>query len=202
MSVTAWKNCGTVANFDAGGTTWDNDDGTAISATRVQSNDNLFAAQLDSSIMGMGQSQWLHCTNFGFSSADIPNGSLISGFEVEVRQYRTVSAEPIATTSLKFIKANTLVGSDIGTSSDWATTEAAVVYGGSSELGGGIWLQGDVTSSQFGVGVKIVGQNTLLLVGDIYSFFIDQVRIRAYYSFATSQMAGILSVQGVSSVTF
>lgn len=202
MSVTAWKNCGTVANFDAGGTTWDNDDGTSISATRVESNDNLFAAQLDSSIMGMGQSQWLHCTNFGFSSADIPNGALVDGFEVEVSQYRTVSAEPIANTLIQFIKANVLVGVDVGSTLDWGTSESAVVYGGANQLGGDTWTQSDVTSSSFGVGVKIVGQNTLLLVSDIYSFFIDQVRVRAYYSFGQSKMTGVLTVQGISTVTF
>ena len=134
MAVTSYNNTGTVADDSGVGTlTWYADDSsTALSGSEVTSDDGTYAGVFSTNL---SVTHYLKCTNFGFTSGDIPSGSTINGFEIEVRQYRT-STPTVTSTLVKFVQGGTVSGNDIGTAADWATSETAVVYGSSTELGG------------------------------------------------------------------
>lgn len=200
MAVTSYLSCGTVVDDSGVGTlTWYADDSsTALSGSEVSSDNGVYAGVFPTSL---AVTHYLKCTNFGFTSGDVPVGSTINGFEIEVRQYRTTTPTT-ASTLVKFVKGGSVSGNDIGTASDWATSETAVVYGTSIELGGLSWTQSDVTASNFGCVISVSMSSTrdfpLLRV-----HLIDQVRIRVYYTPpGPPSMTGMSSITGISTITF
>ena len=179
MPTTSWKSTGTVANdLGVGSITWDtNDFFDPLVGTECSTDDNVYAGvQLGTS----STSVWLKATNFGFTSTDIPVGSTIDGFEVEVRQFKTGTIV-VASTVVKLVKAGTVSGNDFGNTTDWATSETAVVYGSSSQLGGLSWTQSDVTSSNFGVALSITNVSGFGLLSG-RNRLVDQIRMRVNYT--------------------
>lgn len=179
MAVTAWKAAGTAANdTSTGSVTWDSDDlFTPISGTEVTSDDNVYAGP---QLAGAGTTNWLKATNFGFTSTDIPVGSSIDGFEIEVRQFKSGSIV-VSSTTINLVKAGTVSGSNFGTAGDWATTETVVNYGSATQLGGLSWTQSDVVSSNFGVALSVINASSILPVG-ARNRFVDQIRMRVNYT--------------------
>lgn len=180
MAVTAWKSAGTCANDSSAGTLdwWqDYDVGTPLAGNELSSDNNIYATT------GYGSgatTQFLKATNFGFTTSDIPSGSSIDGFEIEVRQYKG-SSQAVISTLIKLVKANTIVGNDFGITADWATTETAVVYGNSTQLGGQSWTVSDVTASNFGMVLAATyGTSRLFPFGNFG--IVDQIRVRVYYT--------------------
>lgn len=197
MAVTSYKSCGTNADDSSVGTmAWVADDfSTPLSGTESSSNDDVFAGVITES---GGTSHYLKCTNFNFTSGDVPSGSTIDGFEIEVRQYRQ-STPLVINTNIRLVKAGSIVGSDIGVTADWNTSETAVVYGSSSQLGGVSWTQSDIVSSTFGCAISIVlGTSKFFITHD---YLIDQVRMRVYYTLGSSGVTGVASMTGVASIT-
>ena len=200
MAVTSYLSTGTCADDATVGTVvWAQDEfGTTLAGTEASSDNNVFAGVSPST--SIGTSHYLKCTNFGFTSGDIPSGSTINGFEVEVRQHRTAGPTIIAT-AVKFVKGGSVVGNDIGIAGDWATSETAVVYGSSTELGGQSWTQSDVTASNFGCVISITWNASRLVAG--FTHRVDQVRIRVYYTVpGNPTLTGVASMTGVVSITF
>lgn len=156
MAVTAWRTCGTAATVDETsdlGTAWSNVSNATGAADSVNST-SVFSAP------PIGTNNYLKCTNFGFSSSDIPYGSIILG--IEFRITRTSTTPGAVDTSVKTYKAGSISGSsdlaDTGTT--WPTSLTQATYGGASQLWGRSWVPSDIFSSGFGVGVaarKIVG---------------------------------------------
>lgn len=179
MSVTSWKTAGTVASNSSIGTiSWDSDDsGTALVGNEVSSDNGVYAGAINS---GGSVTYYLKSTNFGFTSGDVPIGASVDGLEIEVRQYR-VGSPNIASTLIKLVKSGSVVGNDIGTAVDWATTETPVSYGGSTELGGQTWTQSDVVASTFGCVFSATSASSRV-VSINRNLLIDQVRMRVYYS--------------------
>jgi hypothetical protein len=179
MPVTAWKSTGTVANdLGVGSITWDtNDFFDPVVGTECSTDDNVYAGvQLGTSTTSV----WLKATNFSFTSTDIPVGSTIDGFEVEIRQFKTGTIV-VSNTVVKLVKAGTVSGNDFGNTTDWATSETAVTYGSSTQLGGLSWTQSDVTSSNFGVALSITNAGGLGLLS-ARNRLVDQIRIRVNYT--------------------
>lgn len=200
MAVTSYLSTGTCADDATVGTlVWGQDEfGTTLAGTEASSNNDVFAGISPTSL---GVSHYLKCTNFGFTSSDIPSGSTIDGFEIEVRQHRT-SGPAITSTAVKFVKGGSIVGNDIGTAVDWDTTETAVVYGNSTQLGGQSWTQSDVTASNFGCVLSFTCASSRLVAG--FTHLVDQVRIRVYYTAPGGgpTMTGMSSVTGIATITF
>jgi hypothetical protein len=196
MAVTNYLSCGTCANDTGVGTlSWaSDDDAGALVGNEVSSNNDVYAGVQLGSIT---TTYYLKCTNFGFTSSDIPSGATINGFEIEVRQFRA-SIPTVTSTEVKLVKGGTVSGNDFGASVDWDTTETAVVYGSSTQLGGLSWTQSDVTSSNFGCAISVTSSSTRT-VSTIRSVLIDQVQIRVYYT--SNSITGISSITGIASIT-
>ena len=179
MAVTGWKSCGTVANDTGVGTLgWHlfNDAG-ALSGTEVSSDNGTYAGVYGNS---SATTNYLKCTNFGFTTSDIPSGSTIDGIEVEYRKYR-VGNPTVSATVVKLVKGGTIQGNDIAGDTDWATAETADVYGSSTEKGGLTIADTDVTASNFGAALSMTWAFTRLGgIGD--NGVVDQVRMRVYYT--------------------
>lgn len=182
MAVTSWFNCGTCADDSGMGTlVWYADDVlTALSGTECQSNDGTFAGVKGTSL---GATHYLKCTNFGITNTDVPSGATIDGLEIEVRELRNANPT-VASTVVRYVKGGSVVGNDIGVASDWPTSETAIAYGGSTQLGGQSWTDSDVTASNFGcvIGVNF---NAIRLVPTNRNILVDQVRMRVYYTPST-----------------
>lgn len=178
MAVTAWKTAGTVSNLTGVGTlAWVADDsGTALAGTEVSSDNNVYAGIIPATA---GVSNYLRATNFGFTSTDIPVGSSIDGFEIEVIQFRS-GTPVVVSTQVFLVKSSAVVGSNFGTTADWAVTETAVVYGSSTQLGGTSWSQSDVTSSGFGAALSVTLGAGIAPINRVQ--LVEQVRVRAYYT--------------------
>ena len=180
MAVTAWKTAGTCANdSSAGSLAWvaDFDLGDPLVGNELSSDDGNDA----NTGYGSGAtSNFLKATNFGFTTSDIPTGSSIDGFEVEVRQYRGTTAT-VVSTLIKLVKSGSIVGNDFGTTADWATAETAVIYGNATQLGGQSWNVSDVTASNFGMVLAYTSSTSRFFPFGNWAF-VDQVRIRVYYT--------------------
>lgn len=180
MAVTAWKSAGTCANDNSSGSLpWEADNlvPTALVGNELTSDNDVFAKTLFSS---GATSNFLKATNFGFTTSDVPTGSSIDGFEIEVRQYREATASVVSTV-IKLVKAGSIVGNDFGTSNDWATSEAVVVYGNSTQLGGQSWTVSDITSSSFGLVLAFNSGTSRTSPSGSWSF-VDQIRVRIFYT--------------------
>lgn len=200
MAVTSYLSTGTCADDSGVGTlTWYVDDlSTPLSGSELSSDNGVYAGVFSSSL---AVTHYLKCTNFGFTSGDVPSGSTINGFEIEVRQHRT-STPTTASTLVKFVKGGSVVGNDIGTAADWATSETAVVYGNSTELGGQSWTQSDVTASNFGCVISVTMSSTRAVPATLIHL-VEQVRIRVYYTApGNPTLTGVASMTGVASITF
>lgn len=196
MAVTSYKSCGTNVDDSGVGTIpWVADEfSTDLTGTESQSNDDVFAGIITETD---GISHYLKCTNFNFTSGDVPSGSTINGFEIEVRQYRQ-STPVVVSTEVRLVKAGAIVGSNIGVTADWNTSETAVVYGNSSQLGGVSWTQSDVVSSTFGCAISVILGSSKFFVA--WDYLIDQVQMRVYYTVG-SGITGVASMTGVASIT-
>ena len=86
MAVTSWRTAGTVINSDRGPTlpAWtfvlSGDPGQNSFEYRLAFSDNAYVFT-SFSTTAAAASDWLRCTNFGFS-AEIPTGATINGIEV------------------------------------------------------------------------------------------------------------------------
>lgn len=199
MAVTSYLSSGTCADDAGVGTVgWYADAfGTVLAGTEVSSNNDVYAGLNPANL---GVSHYLKCTNFGFTSSDIPSGSSINGFEIEVIQYRP-ALPTVSSTEVRFVKGGSVVGSDIGIAADWPTTETAVVYGNSTQLGGQSWTQSDVTSSNFGCVISVTWGTTRFV--STFTTLVEQVRMRVYYTLpGPPTITGLSSATGIATVTF
>jgi len=195
MAVTSYLSSGTCIDDSGVGTmVWGAATSSPLVGTEVATDDNVVAG-LQTPVSN-ATSHYLKCTNFGFTNGDIPPGSVINGFEIEVRE--TTAAAAVISTVVKFVKSDSVVGNNIGASGDWPGTETAIVYGSSTELGGTSWTQSDVVTNNFGCAISItIGSSRFL---PSFAYYIDQVRIRVYYTLS-SNITGVASMTGVASIT-
>lgn len=180
MAVTSWKTCGTCANnTGVGSAPWEADDeGGTLVGTEASSDNNVYAGV---KAQGSTVSHYLKCTNFGFSSGDVPSGATIDGIEVEIIRYRT-SDFVVASTAVLFCKGGTISGNNIGSAADWPTSEGTATYGSSSQLGGLSWTQSDIVASTFGCGISFTNATSRSPDGFSRTQLIEQVRMRVHYT--------------------
>jgi hypothetical protein len=180
MPTSSYKFAGTAASSAGGGAIdWHNDEfGTALSSNRLSANDNNYAVSLQSS---GADSYWLLATNYGDTTADVPSGATVDGFEFRHQRFRNTGTVTIVQTQVKLVKGGAVSGSDFGDSADWATSEETKVYGGASQLGGLSWTDAEARASDSGVAVKVTWGTVRLDTGGAN---VDSIERRVHYTAA------------------
>ena len=170
MAVTGWKAAGTGANdASVGNSAWSNPGNiTASNNTRATTG-----------TMGAGQSsQILRATNFGFTTSDIPSGSTIDGIEIGIERQRTATGgNQVQDSTIRLRTSGGQTGTNKAVASNWPSTEAEAVYGGSTDVWSTTYTDSDIRGSDFGVDIRCARTG-----GTAASGGVDHVRCRVYYT--------------------
>jgi len=167
IKITDWKSPGTCANIDRiGGAAWSNPDNVKAS----DNNDAIVA------ISGVDNSDWLRCTNFGFTSSDIPSGMSIVGIEMKI-EHRASAPSDTWDSALYLRKTSGQVGDNKADPTVWTTTEATFTYGESTDTwNAGLVYADIVNNSDFGLDFS--AHNDYVETEDAE---VDHVQMRIYY---------------------
>lgn len=135
-------------------------------AANANLSDNAYATAV---LLGTQTSQYLKCTNFGFT---IPTDTTITGITVNVERNSTVG---LTTTdnSVKLVKGGAISGNDKATGTTWPTSDAVATYGSATDLWGLSLLPSDVNASNFGVVVSAITTLAATASIDYVSITID-----------------------------
>ena len=181
MPVTDWKAAGTcVTDSIAGTKDWVQTSGSALVGTEVSSDNDVFAATTCS----QGEvSHLLKCTNFGFTSSDVPTTAVsIDGIEIRFRRYRASGTVPVVVdTNFRVVKGGTTQSTNSTKAGDWPTAEDVDTLGNSTYLGGTTFTQSDIVSSGFGVAIGVLTA-TGRIGASGQTHFIDVVEVRVHYT--------------------
>ncbi|MCK5592253.1 MAG: hypothetical protein KAI72_09895, partial [Candidatus Pacebacteria bacterium] len=123
-------------------------------------------------------SHYLKATDFGFTSGDIPTGSIINGITVEVEK-GAESSNRIKDNAVRIVKGGSIGATDRASADAWGVADAYISYGSSTDLWGESWTAADIISADFGVAVsawKYVSQ------GGATFAYIDHIRITVDYT--------------------
>lgn len=170
MAVTGWKTPGTVVNIDRGGkTAWANPD-------NAKASDDAYASQ---QIPKSDYTDWLRCTNFGFTTGDVPSGAIVVGIEVKLERKAAVAG--LNRDSAVYLRDSTgQVGDNKATVTLWPNSDAEETHGAFDDDWNAGLSNGDIRASTFGVDISAENTNAWLGVWA----YIDCVSIRVYYSLA------------------
>src|SRR5258708_5529447 len=106
MAVTSYKFPATVTDDSTVGTVvWDG-------PGNVSADDGTNAG-FHATSGGLRISHYLNCTNFGFTSADIPSGATINGIEMEYQRSEGGITDNVKTSRIVAIKGGTIQSTDI-----------------------------------------------------------------------------------------
>ena len=177
MSTAGPKFPGTVASLANAGSSENAE--AWVSPGNVSANDGTEASITAATFDSPDISQLLVCSNFGFTSADIPAGSTINGITVEIeRRDQAIGAASDNRVQLaKGTAFANLVGTNkADTATDWPTAVAVATYGGAADLWGTTWTDAEVTATSFAVmlSVQADAANT--------DIFVDFVRVTIDYT--------------------
>ena len=113
----------------------------------AKASDNIWAIA-----PGDGISEYLLCTNFGFS---IPDGATIDGITVAVEKNSFDSQFGVTDEHVKIVKGGSIgTTNKADTGTEWPTTDGTATYGGVSDLWGETWTAADINASNFGIVVS------------------------------------------------
>lgn len=136
----------------------------------------------------------IEALNFGFA---IPTNAEILGIQVEWRKRRDVGGGcTMSDSGVYLLKASSTVGSDKSTGC-WGTSYGYSTYGGPTDLWGTTWTPAQINSSSFGASLSAHDTG-----GNLYSLYIDHVRILVYYKSEnqTVTVTGAVSGSGTSTI--
>lgn len=178
MAVTDWKFPGTCANVDRDGKeAWSNPDNAKTS------NDSRATC----TIIGVTYNDWLRCTNFGFTTDDVPSGATIDGFEVKIER-KASSANKIKDSALYLRDSIEQVGDNKATDTLWTTSDVEEIHGASDDDWNAGLSDADVRDSSFGIDFSAY------CTIDWYSAQVDCVSIRVHYTEAVTVTPGTLNL--------
>jgi hypothetical protein len=177
---TGWKSPGTCVsvNRDFGDPSWSN-------PQFAQSSDDFRAI---SDVDPNGNSDWLQCTNFGFTTADIPSGALIDGIEVQIeRQSENADIDDSAI----YLRDNSgQTGDNKASFTNWGLTDSTATYGGASDDWNADLSDNDIRDTNFGIDISANSDN-----GFAYrEARVDHVQIKVYYTVAVSDDVSVSSL--------
>lgn len=164
---------GTISNnAGIGSSSWTN-------ISNVSASDNSSAYNVAVGPLGNVTSNYIWCTNFGFS---IPSGSTINGILVEVEGSSSAdnSSYYTVTNTIKLIKGGAITGNNKGDdSTHWGTSDSYMSYGSSSDLWGATLSYTDVNASNFGVALAV----RMFAYGKTNTFgYVDHIRMTITYT--------------------
>ena len=167
-TATSSSNCvnttgiGTVA-WSSPGNAYDFNDGAGTYAT----------ASVDGTT-----TNYLRCTNFGFS---IPDGVTIDGVQVGIRRYASSTSNGgVTDSSVNLVKGGVIQTTNRASASVYPTAVAWNYHGGSADLWGTTWTVSDINNSNFGATVasqKASGS------GAAITAYVENINITVTYSF-------------------
>ena len=167
MPVTAWKTPGSTLNSDRDGKeAW-------LNAPYAKADDGDYAINIPGGATTYGD--WLRASQYGFTTADIPNGSNINGIEVKIKR-KASDADRMNDSSVKLWQSGAPVGSERAKADLWGTTDEEIIYGGATDKWGLSISESDVRDTTFGVAIS-VWQVLLSVTG-----YVDVIWMRIYYS--------------------
>ena len=162
----------TVANESSGG--------GSVAWTALENAKSVNGLVASAKASGIGITQYLKATKFGFA---IPEGSIINGISVEVVRGREDTPSEIADNSLKLVKAGAQVGSN--RANPWSLwpldSLASAYYGTPFDLWGTTWTPAQVNAETFGVALAAAFANGK---GDAR---VDGIRVTVFYEEAGGQ---------------
>jgi len=169
-AVTGWKSPGTCANVDRDGKEfW----GTPDDA---KTQDDATSGVLITS--GGDYSDWLRCTNFGFTTADIPSGAIIVGIEVSIDKHADPVGKDIRDNAFYLRKSTGQVGDNKASATLWPTadTDTYITAGGSGDTWNAGMADSDIRDSGFGIDLSVENVNGGAALAEV-----DHVRVRIHY---------------------
>lgn len=176
MATTGWKFPSTTSDAGSGNptgssTAWSN-------PNNVQADDTSWATQDSDGTTSQGN--YLLCSNFGFTTGDIPSGSTINGIEIQYERRTESNAQDTLEWSVKIIKGGTVSGDEKADNvTAWVeepTTEVRTI-GGASDLWGLSWSDSDITASTFGIAIATETSGAGNKLAEI-----NYVNIRVHYT--------------------
>jgi hypothetical protein len=168
---TGWQsgNCVSVGR-DFGDPLWSN-------PQFAQSSDDFRAI---SDVDSNGNSDWLRCTNFGFTTADIPSGATIDGIEVQIE--RQSENGDIDDSAIYLRDSVGQTGDNKASPTNWGTFDSTATYGGASDDWNALLSDSDIRDTSFGIDISANNDN-----GFAYrQARVDHVLIKVYYTVASS----------------
>ena len=145
MAVTSYKFPGMAVNSDLGKNDWSNPDYVKAD------DDNWATCQPAKNDYGDN----LICTNFGFTTDDIPDGSSIDGIEIEIMRKASI-ADRIKDDFLRLIYNSVEQGGNKASATFWPTSEGTATYGGAADNWGASALtDANIRNSSFGMLLRI-----------------------------------------------
>ena len=169
MPVTAWKTPGSTSNSDRDGkVAWSN-------APYAEADDGDYAINSPGGATTYGD--WLRASQYGFTTADIPNGSNINGIEVKIKR-KASDASRMNDSAVKLWPAGAGApdGSNRAKVDLWGTTDEEIIYGGATDKWGLSISESDVRDTTFGVAISVY-QVLLSVTG-----YVDVIWMRIYHS--------------------
>jgi len=166
---TDWKYAGSAANQDR------DEKVNWVNPTEAEGSPDATSAYCTAAKEDYGD--WLYCSQFGFSTSDIPDGSTIDGIEVEIRRKGgDVNQYTDSALYLYYNGANR--GDNEASATIYPTSLTDKLYGGSNSLWGYSWDDSYIRHSSFGIRLS---PDHYKSVG-LYAAYVDSVRIRVYYT--------------------
>ncbi len=167
MLKTVWK-------LTADASSVDRDDKAAWqNPTYAQVCNDLYATAL---IKQETYSDWLRCVDFGFTTAYIPEGSIILGIEVKVHR-KNDKADLVNDSVVRLRNSGGQVGDNKASAVYWDTTEEEVIYGGAADDWNAGLSDSDIRAATFGVDISPYSSDPDF----VSSTQIDCVLIRIHY---------------------
>lgn len=179
MSVTAYKTPQTCISFDRDGkVTW-------INADNAKASDDARATVTPG---GLKYSDWLRCSNFGFTIEDIPIGATIVGIELKVERHGSLAF--ITDHAIYLRGSGGQTGDNKSAAGTWPIADAEKTYGGAADTWSAGLSDSDIRASTFGIDFSAWDS----LGGGGTEARVDCISIRVYWEYKPSQIAASVAV--------
>ncbi len=162
--------------------------GTWTNPTNIYAIDSTYATAANSV---NGTSYFgLQATTFGFS---IPSGATIDGIELTITRHasKATTYNRVYDANVYVMKDTSNIYSKTANATNWPTTDADRVYGGSTDLWGTTWTPTQINASTFGARLRAAVYKTT--GGDATTTaYVDAIKITVYYTYAGVQNSQFL----------
>jgi len=160
---------------------------------KVSDNSRTYHSNLGKEAYGY----WLRCTNFGFSTDDLPTDATIDGIEVQIeKSVSALDANTITDSAIYLRKTAGQTGDNKASAAYWPTTEAYATHGGAADDWNATLIDTDIRHSDFGIDISPYNTDS----GGTHSPNVDHVQIRIHYTEASTSPPGGMMRMGVGDI--